>query len=440
MDLVAEFLAHLATLDLPAGKGLVAVSGGPDSVALLDLLVRTRESHGLELIVGHVDHGIHPDSGGVAEQVRALSGRMGLPFELGHLALAAHAGETLARAGRLAWLEETGARVGAQTIFLAHHADDQIETVLMRVMEGSGPAGLAGMAAVQGSLVRPLLPFRRTDLLRHLRKAGLTAWSDPANSDPRHLRSWIRTELRPILQRRIPQLDNKLQRLSTQARLDRSAWDAVLDTAPGLDVRRDGDAISVDASAVRGYPSVLQQAIIRALARRLGCTVGPTRVQRVLQLNAAERSGARVPLGSSWIAELTFDRLRIAALPSAPAAAPWDLTSTSGEGLWGRWRFHWERGAAPAEQERRSRSAWFTLDPVTVRGWQPGEKMRPLGLAGRRLVVRCFQEEKVPLSRRSSWPVLIQQDELVWIPGVCRSAVRLPSPGTEAIRVDAEYA
>ena len=92
------------------------------------------------------------------------------------------------------------------------------------------------------------------------------------------------------------------------------------------------------------------------------------------------------------------------------------------------------------QQERAAGSAWFTLDPVTVRGWEAGEKLKPLGGQGRRLVVRCFQEERVPRSRRESWPVLIQGDDLIWIPGVCRSALRLPAPGTASLRVDAQYA
>jgi tRNA(Ile)-lysidine synthase len=440
MNFVATFRDHLAALDLLPGRAVIAVSGGPDSAALLDLLVKTRDAHGLELIVAHADHGIHPDSSSVAEQVRDLAAGYGLPYELGRLELGPDAGETLARTRRHAWLDEVRVRVGARVILLAHHADDQIETVLMRVLEGSGPAGLAGMAAVAGPLVRPLLPFRRTDLLRHLREAGLIAWVDPANQDPRHLRSWIRTELIPLLERRIPEVKAKVERLASQARGDRSAWDKALEVLPGLELRREGDAISVDVAGLSGYDSALQQAIIRALARQLGCSLGPARLGRVLGLIETRRSGARVPLGAHWFAELAFDRLRVAALPPAPAESPWAMIAASGEGAWGRWRFRWQRETAPAEQDRRSRSAWFTLDPLTVRGWERGEKLKPLGAPGRRLVVRCFQEERVPLSRRPSWPVLAQEKELLWIPGVCRSALRLPPPGIEAIRVDADYA
>ncbi|HEY3012684.1 MAG TPA: tRNA lysidine(34) synthetase TilS [Gemmatimonadales bacterium] len=440
MTLLNSFRTHLASFRFPAGRALVAVSGGPDSVVLLDLLVRTRDTHRLELVVAHLDHGIHPDSARVAERVQSLAVSYGLPFEGGRLALGPEAGETLARARRYAWLEGLRERMGAELILTAHHADDQIETVLMRVLAGSGPAGLAGMEPQHGRLVRPLLPFRRADLACYLEEAGLAAWLDPANSDLRHLRSWIRTELLPVLSRRLPEVQSNLQRLAAQAARDRAAWNAVLDVLPDLDLAVENEGISVAASVLEDYDSPLKLAVVLALARRIGCPLGPARAARVVTLLGSGNSGARVPLGTSWTAELAFGRLRIHAGRPEGTATPWSMNGPRGEGVWGRWQFRWERATTPAHQERVGLSAWFTLDPLTVRGWLPGERLKPLGGAGRRLVVRCFQEERVPRSRRGSWPVLAQRGDLIWIPGVCRSDLRLPSAGTEALRVDAEYA
>jgi tRNA(Ile)-lysidine synthase len=440
MEFVEVFRRHLATLGLPSGRAVVAVSGGPDSVALLDLLAGARDLHGLDLVVAHVDHGIHPDSGRVAEQVRALAQAYALAFECSQLALGQSAGETLARARRYDSLEAVRVRVGAEIIMTAHHADDQVETVLMRVMAGSGPAGLASMGPIQGRVVRPLLPFSHTELTRYVREAGLEVWLDPANTDSRHLRSWIRTELLPRLRLRLPQIDTNLQRLSRHAAHDRAAWDAALDLLPGLDLAVENGGISVAASGLADYDSALAQAVLLALARRVGCRLGPSRVDRVLALLQSGTSGERVPLGGDWTAELAFGRLRIYRGEPIPDGSPWAMEGLNGEGIWGRWRFHWERAAAPEHQTRTGLSAWFTLDPVTVRCWLPGEKLKPLGGKGRRLIVRCFQEVRVPRGRRGSWPVLAQSDEVMWIPGVCRSDVRIPARGTEALRVDAEYA
>jgi tRNA(Ile)-lysidine synthase len=440
MALLERFRTDLRALDLPPGRALVAVSGGPDSVALLDLLFRSRDQHGLELVVAHLDHGIRPEGAKVAEQVRLLAATYHLTFEGGRLALGPMAGETLARARRYAWLEATRVRVGAEVIFTAHHLDDQIETVLMRALAGSGPAGLAGMAVVQGRVVRPLLHCRRADLASYVKEAGLEVWLDPANADPRHLRSWIRTELLPLVRQRVPRAEPNLERLAAHAARDRAAWDAVLDTLPGLDLRRENGGISVAASGLANYDSPLTHAVILALARRVGCPLGPTRIGRVVTLLGRGTSGTRVPLGSHWNAELAFGRLRIYSAAPEPTLDPWFMEGGRGSGSWGRWHFRWERAAAPARQDRAGMQAWFTPAPLMVRAWVPGEKLTPLGGIGRRLIVRCFQEVRVPRSRRGSWPVLAQSDGVMWIPGVCRSDARLPAEGTEALRVDAEYA
>jgi tRNA(Ile)-lysidine synthase len=444
MAFLESFRLHLASLGLARGPAVVAVSGGPDSVALLDLLVHCRDLHELDLVVAHVDHGIHVDSGRVAEQVRALAVSYSLPIHVGRLELGTGAGETRARLERYAWLEALRAGIGAGIIFTAHHADDQIETVLMRVLAGSGPAGLAGMDLVRGHLVRPLLPFSHADLVYHLEQAGLVAWLDPANADRRHLRSWIRADLLPALRARLPEVDSNLLRMSRQAARDRAAWDSVLEALPELDFRVENEGISVAASPLGEYDSRLAQAVVLAAARRAGCQLGPARLGRVLSLLKAGDSGRQVPLGGRWRAELAFDRLRIA--PESPIVTtegPWHLEGRAGQGSWGRWRFRWCIGEVPERQERAGLTAWFTsemLEPLTVRRWSAGERLRPIGGVGRRLVVRCFQAVRVPRSRRESWPVLAQNEEIIWIPGVCRSDVQLPSRGSEALRVDAEYA
>jgi tRNA(Ile)-lysidine synthase len=440
MSLVETFRRHIVTLALPPGRALVAVSGGPDSVALLDLLHRSRDLHGLDLVVAHADHGIHPESSRVAEQVSRLAATYGLPIEIGRLALGRETGETAARACRYAWLEEVRARLGARIILTAHHADDQVETVLMRVLAGSGPAGLAGMASMNGPLVRPLLSIPRAELVRHLEESGLHWWLDPANSDQRHLRSWIRTELLPAVRRRLPAVDANLERVARQAARDRAAWDSVLDELPGLDLTSETDGISVAASSLGGYDSPLAQAVILAAARRAGCQLGPARIGRVLELLKGVSSGARVPLGGVWTAELAFGRLRIWREEGGTGRASWLLEGQHGEGVWGRWVFRWQPAIAPDQQSRAGMSAWFSFDSLTVRAWAPGEKLKPLGAPGRRLIVRCFQDVRVPRSRRAAWPVLARNQEIVWIPGVCRSDALLPLKGTEALRVDAEYA
>jgi tRNA(Ile)-lysidine synthase len=376
--------------------------------------------------------------------VAAFAADLGLHCEVERLELGAGTGETSAREARYGWLLALRERLGAALVFTAHHADDQAETVLMRTLEGSGPGGLAGIAAVSGVLVRPLLPFRRQDLARYTRERGLPVWVDPANSDPAHLRSWVRCDLLPMIRSRLPEVDDRLRRLGSQAARERAALDVVLDLLPGLEPRAEEGGISVAAAPLAAYDSALAQTVIIAAARRSGFPMGPGRAVRAWRLAVAGGSGREVALGSGWRAELVFGRLRIVRPAGGPAEEPaagmLRLAGDRGEGWWGRWRIAWRPDTAPDRQDRRSHTAWFSADGLVVRSWLPGDKVRPLAGAGRRLVVRCFQDARVPRRSRAEWPVLAAPDAVVWIPGVCRSDALLPPAGAEALRVDVEHA
>jgi tRNA(Ile)-lysidine synthase len=432
-----RFDRHLAGLGLPAGPVLVAVSGGPDSLALLDLLAASPAAAGFRLAVAHVDHGIHADSAAVAERVRAVAGRYGVPFHLRSRSLGPEATETTARHHRYEALAQVAEETGAGLVFTGHHRDDQVETVLMRVLKGSGPAGLAGMASRRGILVRPLLPFSRAELAAHLEAGGLVAWDDPANRDPRHLRSWVRGSVLPSLRERIPDVEQRLLALARQAARDRAAWDALISGLPALDFREETAGVSVAAAPLSGYDSVVLRALLAALGRRIGMVVGPRRAGRVERLLSQGRSGAVAELGADGAAELSFDRLRF--FRGAPRS--WNGV-TVGEGGSGRveageWVLEWRTEPAPARLERVTAETWMTVGAYLVRPFRPGDRIRPLGGPGRRLVVRCLQEARVARSRRATWPVIEADGVPVWVPGACRSAACVPAPGSRALRMRA---
>src|SRR5947209_1713416 len=205
-SLPARLVAHIQATRLfrEPGEAIVAVSGGADSVALLDLLNGIVTELRLSLVVAHVDHGISSDSRMVGRSVRALAEKYGLPFELAELQLGADSSETRARRARYGWLREVQRRRGSKYIVTAHHQDDQVETIVLRALRGSAAAGLAGIAARRrGGLVRPLLPFTHAELVSYAAERGLPVYDDPANRDARHVRSWVRTTLLPLLTERL---------------------------------------------------------------------------------------------------------------------------------------------------------------------------------------------------------------------------------------------
>src|SRR5438067_12066520 len=296
-SLLSHLRTHLARTHLLGEPvvALVAVSGGADSVALLDLLHTLTPELGLSLVVAHVDHGIRSDSGTVARQVGELAEGYELPFEVGELSLGPDATETVARRARYAWLGEVQRRHGARYLETAHHRDDQVETILLRLLRGSAPAGLAGMPArARGGLVRPLLAFTHLDLVEHVTARGLPVHHDPANRDPRHLRSWVRTVLLPLVSARLGEgARADLARAGRAAALERRAWDRVLRHLPELGLRLDEHGFDVARGGVAGYDNALAVAVLRAAARRAGLVLSPRRARQLVRL-ARRPSGRRL--------------------------------------------------------------------------------------------------------------------------------------------------
>lgn len=420
---------------------MVAVSGGPDSLALLDLMHSAAPSLGLSLIVAHADHGIHPESGDVAGRVVTLAReRYGLETVLEHLGLGAGATETEARAARYRFLRRVQQERGARWLVTAHHADDQAETVLLRVLRGSAPAGLAGIPARgPDGLIRPLLRFSRAELAEYARAQGLEPFLDPANEDPRHDRSWVRTVVMPVLEgeragRAGRAAHDALLEVARHARREVRAWDAALSMLSGVDLRLEGAGFSVARSILRDYDKALAGQVLRAAGRRAGLWLGPRAAERVAQFAALAKSGRRHDAGGGLTAEVAFDRLVV--YRQTPAPGPRSLAPLEGSARFGVFSIVWRPDPAPARLEREGWTTWVAADELIVRAPHPGDRLVPLRGTGHREVTRLLMEARVARGERGAWPVLVRNDEPVWIPGVCRSDAALPAPGHAAVRVD----
>lgn len=429
-ELAGEVDRVLGALRPTPGPWLVAVSGGPDSIVLLHLLATVGPAHGMQPIVGHVDHGIHPDSASVATLVERHAVRLGLPYRPAQLALGADATETAARAWRYEALEQLRREAGAHGIVTAHHAGDQGETVLMRLLRGSGPAGLAGMSQQRG-LLRPLLQVPARDLAAYAHAAGLEYWRDPANDDQVHLRNWVRATVLPLVRERLPDIDARLADVAHQAAGQRDAWDTLLDHLPGLDLQVHGTT-SVATAPWLTNDTALARQLLMALGRRVGCHVSGAAASRALAVVRRGASGRRAELGGGWCAELSFGRLVLRPRREAPRAV--GLTGEHGAVEYGGWTIAWRPGRA-AGMDRSGYVTWITRGSLEAGSPETGDRMVPLGFTQRRSLSRLLQEARVPAGERPAWLVLRRGDEVIWAPGVCRSAAALPAPGDVAIEV-----
>jgi tRNA(Ile)-lysidine synthase len=300
-DLLQPFGKTARELVRPESAVLVAVSGGADSLALLDLTARSARRLRVRPIVAHLDHGWRADSAADAAFVRDQAERLGLPSLVERVDLPDRS-EATARAARLAFFARGAAAAGAADVLLGHTADDQAETVLLHLLRGSGAQGLGGMRPesaleVEGRtlrLLRPLLGLGRTDLVAYCRWRGLDYRRDPSNDDPRYLRNRVRRELLPLAESIAPGAGRAIARAASiladqESLLVGQARAALDDLAGGR------GPIELDRARFRRQPPALQRAILRQLGAALlgpGAELGLERIEAVRAAILRGRGGA----------------------------------------------------------------------------------------------------------------------------------------------------
>ncbi|HOX44804.1 MAG TPA: tRNA lysidine(34) synthetase TilS [Myxococcota bacterium] len=302
VDLLARVRRALLTDGLvpPGGEVLVACSGGADSTALLDLLDRLRAPLALRLEVASVDHGQRPDSGRIAGAVGELARARGLAFHrlrLSPRSAFAGASETALRAARLAILARLARRRGLAHVALGHTADDQVETVLLRLARGTGVAGLAGIRARgPAPFVHPLLGLTRREIEAYLAWRGLGWREDPANQDLRHARNRVRHGLLPWLRAELnPSISRAVLRLARAAARDEECLSAQADQPA---IEQVGAGVEIDAACLRALPPALQaRVLLRLLAALRGQAARLEAEQLEALLARLARPGRRWRLG-----------------------------------------------------------------------------------------------------------------------------------------------
>lgn len=436
-----RFRAELDALGVGRGtRLLVALSGGCDSVVLLHLLRGCAEEMGIALHAAHLDHAMRPGSGADARWVAGLCAAWGVPLASERLERAPRS-EAEARAARYAFLRRAAAEAGAELVATAHHADDQAETVLFRVLRGSGVSGLVGIAPRTEDLVRPLLPFWRREIRACAREAGLRWREDPGNRGGDPVRNRIRHRLLPWAEREVaPGARRNLVRLAELARADERAWDARLEEAERDAARREGDALVLARAPFAAYDSATATRLLRKLLRQFGVVLDGTGTRLALQFITGSPSGReiRVPGGLRLAAE--FDRVRVeraGAEPGgdAPLVVPAEPGSGAGEAVVGgrRFRVEWTAGPAGAATGGERSAAFSRSDlPLVVRGWRPGDRIRTPG--GTKTLKKLFVERRVPRSARSRTAVVADAaGRVLWVVGVQRSRGPDSPPGEPAI-------
>lgn len=392
--------AQLADVQPPAL--CVAFSGGPDSTALLHALASQPRKRPLRAL--HVDHGLHPDSARWAEHALASCRQWNVPCEVLRVRVDLDDGLGIEGSARRARYEALGAALRAhEWLLTAHHRDDQVETVLLKLLRGAGPEGLGGMRERRplgaGTLWRPLLALPRASLHEHVRTHALACLDDPANADPRLARHALRHAVLPQLATHWPHAADSILR---SAALCRDAADALrAQWQPAFDALHDATSGSLDASGWRALAAGLREPLLDHWLHGRGLRA-PTGAQRAQILRQLDARDGRVPCIHWPGVDLHIWRGRLWALPSpetAPAPPDWQAT----------WR-----GGTLVLPDGGTLSLDGTLaTPLSVRLRRGGERLRPSGHRHTRELRDLFQAGAMPPWLRPVCPLLYEDDTLI---------------------------
>lgn len=400
---------------------LVMLSGGADSVCLLDVALRLEA----DVSALHVNYGLRAEAGDDEEHCRSLCERLGVPLAVERVALE-RGGNLQARArdARYAFAE----RIARGDYATAHTLDDQAETVLYRLASSPGPRSLAAIRPRRGRLVRPLLAARREQTRAHCRAAGLAWREDRSNADPRFARSVVRHEALPALERIAPGAAATIAATSAQVaeQLD------LLERIAGATVASLGER--PDVAALRELDAALALLVLRQLARAAspGAAIGPDAGRRILALGA-DGGSAALDLGGGLRAIVEYGRLRFTCAREDEQPQPVVL-DVPGAVRFGDWEL--EAGAS-GDVALRAGAVGVRL---TVRGWRDGDRMRPQGVGGTRKLQDLFTDRKLPRAERRTIPVVEGAAGIVWIPGIAVAEGSAARPGDPQVRLSARRA
>jgi tRNA(Ile)-lysidine synthase len=425
-------------------KVLVAVSGGPDSVALLYALLKIKDEFNLDIRVAHLNHKLRGKESDEDENfVRNLAHKLNLKFFSKSVDIKKEAKnrklslEECARLVRYSYLENLADKIKADKIAVGHQADDQAETFLMRLLRGAGGLGLSGIPVKRGKIIRPLLEIKREEIEKFLKGKGQSYRIDSSNLLPNYFRNKIRLSLLPLIKRKFnPKIVDVLNRVSSiisfqQKYIEKKCEEILSDICK----IRNNDKIILDLKRFVNYDISLQREMIRLCVKELNrdaTDLSFDSIERILDLiqsegsayGGKEKSGRKVKLtGNTW-AEVSGKNLAIykekKKLYSYPISIPGEKNLRS---LGMRIRSEIVPRSSLPEKVRSKGDEVVFLDweklkgPFNLRSRRPKDKFKPLGMQGTKSIADFFIDTKVPRYERDEVMLLTSQGRIAWVVG-----------------------
>lgn len=440
---------HERKLLKPGDTVIVALSGGADSCALLDLLAALPD-FSLRLTAAHLNHCLRgTDSDADETFCRLVAKRYNIPFESRRTDVAEYAAkhrlslEDAGRQARGAFFRELMEGRNADALALGHHRDDQAETFLMSLLRGAGGQGLSGMSfSNERCHIRPLLDITRSEIEAWLRGHNLPWREDASNRDTTFLRNRIRHELLPVLETFNPAIRERLAATADILREDNHLLSTV---AQGeYDRLAHGQGVSVDfevSSLKVLHPALLNRVIRIALSRITGNLLNISRlhIAHIAALLADGSPNRSLDLPGSLTARREYDHISFVSAVPMPETPPHVVIHAPGTfQLWDGMSLHVSSADYPEHLDRTPpETAYLDLDsapfPWHVRTFMPGDRMLPLGMTGSKKVKEIFIDQKISARQRQRVPLVFSGETLTWVCGLRFSACAAISPASSRI-------
>jgi tRNA(Ile)-lysidine synthase len=420
---------------------VVALSGGPDSVALVHALDSLKPIYRLALHAAHLEHGLRgEESLEDMKFVESMCRGLGIPITTRRVDVAARASasslslEAVARQVRYAFLGEVLEETRATKIATGHNANDQAETLLLNLLRGTGIEGLCGIRpAIEGTIIRPLIETKREEILLYLKEKNLDFRTDASNEDDSFDRNRVRKSLLPLIEAEFnPRIVDSLVRTASIFSLVSQHLGGEVEAAMKTCCRPGDGRTTVALEAFAPLPQIVKLFTLYSIVRSLeddDQVVSFDTLSALLAVAERSRSGSRVDIGSGIVALKEYDTLVVGR--DVAASEPYEVTlAIPGTTRVGQARFVFEVSILAgrpdsADLYRSGQAAYFDFDnltlPLVVRNWREGDKFVPFGLSGSKKVHDVFIDEKVPVSERSWIPIVCDNAEIIWVAGVRRA-------------------
>jgi tRNA(Ile)-lysidine synthase len=419
----------------PGDLCIVAVSGGADSVCLLDILNELKAALGIKLVVAHFDHGLREGEDEAETRfVRKLASSMNLPFESEKATSlkdwSSGSVEEKARDARYRFLESLREGLSAQKIAIGHHLNDQAETVLMRLLRGSGSSGLAGIPPFRDkTIIRPLIDTKKEEIESYLKARDLAYMDDSSNLQTDYLRNRIRLELLPSLLEYQPRLIEHLGRLADilrdeNAYMEGRAEDWVVREA---DLRTTGE-VSIHRLSFLGLPQPIRNRVTRQILRKLGKglrRIGSLHIESVAELGKSENSHGSLNLPNGLVVTRSYDHMVFRIGEERQSREFHYLLDGTGtyviEEIGKTIGLVERKPNANLNLEGDEKTAYLDSEklefPLILRNFRPGDRIVPLGMTGHKKIKDFFIDLKIPIESRPLVPILLSGDQPIWIGG-----------------------